>query len=86
MAVFTLFSLTDNCQNKTWAGIIFFDGRQNLKLPFINCIKAAESLKVNIDTSHAAWSENCSVFLKKMKIEKRHIKSLTTTAINHRYN
>ena len=39
----------------------------------VNCIKAAAALKINIDTSHPAWSDNCSVFLEKVKLEKRRI-------------
>ena len=32
-----------------------------------------KSLKVDIDISHAAWSESCHVYLEKVKIEKRRI-------------
>ena len=39
----------------------------------INCIKAVESLKIDIDISHVAWSDNCHVYQEKVKIDKRRI-------------
>ena len=39
----------------------------------IKCKKAVESLNIDIDTSHPAWSDKCHVVIAKVKIEKRHI-------------
>ena len=39
----------------------------------INCKNASASLKMNLDTAHPAWSDNCRVFLEKLKHEKRRI-------------
>ena len=46
---------------------------KSTEIKCINCKKAAESLKVDIDTSHPAWSENCPVYLEKVKIERHRI-------------
>jgi hypothetical protein len=39
----------------------------------INCVKANENLKLSLNTSHAAWSRDCSVLIRKMDSEQKRI-------------
>lgn len=43
----------------------------SLKTQCINCMKAAESMNIVIDTNHPVWSDQCRVFQEKVAIAKK---------------
>jgi hypothetical protein len=39
-----------------------------------NCVAVNKSLKLNVPTDHPAWSRECSVYLRKISVERQKIK------------